>query len=603
MKIVRWLLVAAALSSLMAILAWLYVKTQAVNLDRRNEIVLHLRELKALDAQWNVDTLKSRMGINKNYDPITDPLVSLRAIEADLETETQTWLGNASLGTLDKLKKAFAEKTDLTDQFKSQNAILRNSLRYLPTGTESLKTMIGELESENATGSETLAFLKTQVSDMLTDVLKFNLIPDAGIAERLVQSLAVLEKLQPEYPAALAEPMTILLNHARVVIRQRSAEDELLKALAEVPTVAAIDNLGNEFEQGFQSALNESQQYRSYLFVYSILLLVLLAYAGWRLTRSYKLIAAINKDLKISNETLEQRVEERTAELSKALYSLQESEAHLIQAEKMASLGQMIAGVAHEINTPLAYVRSGFETVGQHLSELVSEVIAESEKLVKLVGLEKPPIAQLQAQYLKTRQLQQQFSENQVLEELDNLVKDGVHGVDQISELVVNLKNFSRLDRGKVVQFDLHEGLKSTLVIAKHLLKDKTVKQHFRNIPPVTCAPSQINQVFLNLISNAAQATPQQGGVIYLLTGMHPSGKVKIEVVDNGSGIPEDVLPRIFDPFFTTKEIGKGTGLGLSIVYKIIQEHGGTIEVDSKVGKGTKFTVLLPVDTELALAA
>jgi two-component system, NtrC family, sensor kinase len=160
---------------------------------------------------------------------------------------------------------------------------------------------------------------------------------------------------------------------------------------------------------------------------------------------------------------------------------------------------------------------------------------------------------------------------------------------------VINLKNFSRLDRSKTASFDLNEGLESTLLLARHELKGHNVKTHFGDIPPITCSPSQINQVFLNLINNAAQAIEGSRGVVTITTRRTDAAHIAVEVHDNGKGIPAEVLPRIFDPFFTTKEVGKGTGLGLSIVYKIVKQHGGTINVDSNVGVGTRFTVVLPL--------
>jgi two-component system NtrC family sensor kinase len=147
-----------------------------------------------------------------------------------------------------------------------------------------------------------------------------------------------------------------------------------------------------------------------------------------------------------------------------------------------------------------------------------------------------------------------------------------------------------------VSRFDLNEGLESTLVIARNLVKHKTVTRRFAAIPLIECSPSQINQVFLNLITNAAQATrDDQTGEITISTAIAPGGQIRVDVADNGHGISENVIAKIFDPFFTTKDVGKGTGLGLSIAYKIVQEHGGRIEVKSKVGEGTVFSVFLPV--------
>jgi signal transduction histidine kinase len=210
---------------------------------------------------------------------------------------------------------------------------------------------------------------------------------------------------------------------------------------------------------------------------------------------------------------------------------------------------------------------------------------------------------QIGEQFARVAQIAAELKRHNALEDVKAMLKDGGFGIAQITEIVTNLRNFSRLDRSKVARVDLREGIETTLQIARHALQGKTIKKAFGPVPPVTCMPSQINQVFMNLIVNAAQATPEEGGVIFIRTAAKDRDHVLVEIADNGKGIPADVLPRIFDPFFTTKEVGKGTGLGLSIVYKIIQQHGGTINVTSKVGVGTRFTVVLPVAGEAAAAA
>jgi signal transduction histidine kinase len=207
---------------------------------------------------------------------------------------------------------------------------------------------------------------------------------------------------------------------------------------------------------------------------------------------------------------------------------------------------------------------------------------------------------QLSTQFALVSQQLAKLKQQGVLEELSTLVKDGIYGTGQMAEIVGNLKDFSRLDRSKVTSFNLNDGLDSTLLLAKHLLKSVVVDKQFGQIPAVTCSPSQVNQVFLNLITNAAQAlegTPGTPGVLgkITLTTRATDDGVTVEVADNGKGIPPEVLPKIFDPFFSTKEIGKGTGLGLSISYKIVQQHGGRIDVESVPGTGTRFSVTLPL--------
>jgi two-component system NtrC family sensor kinase len=181
----------------------------------------------------------------------------------------------------------------------------------------------------------------------------------------------------------------------------------------------------------------------------------------------------------------------------------------------------------------------------------------------------------------------------QTCRDVDEILGDTIHGVSEISDLVVNLKNFSRLDQAKITEVSLNECLDSALVVGKNALKYKaTILKEYGEIPRVPCSPSQINQVFLNLLTNAVQAIEGSGRI--LLKTWFDDDLVYVSVQDTGQGIPKENLRRIFDPFFTTKEIGQGTGLGLSICYQIVRQHGGDIRVASEVGRGTRFVVSLP---------
>ncbi len=362
----------------------------------------------------------------------------------------------------------------------------------------------------------------------------------------------------------------------KAVLMQKVAAGEPLFDVAWLaPTGPRLDALSRMLDRATAQAVLQADLYRTWLLYYSAFLLTVLA---WLVLELYK-----------ANTGLERRVAERTRELSEALHKLKESEAMLVQSEKMSSLGQMVAGLAHEVNTPLAYVKASLESVRARVGE-AGRIAGETERLLSLLTAEPADETALAEQFATVRALAQEKR----FEALESQLKDGLYGIGRIAELVANLKDFSRLDRSKVAQYDLHEGIESTLRIAQHQIGKRAVKKSFGEIPPVSCSPSQINQVLLNLLSNAAQATPESGGQIGVRTGMRDAAHVSIDVADNGHGIPPEVLPRIFDPFFTTKEVGKGTGLGLSICYKIAESHGGRLEVQSKPGN-TRFTLIIPV--------
>ena len=258
---------------------------------------------------------------------------------------------------------------------------------------------------------------------------------------------------------------------------------------------------------------------------------------------------------------------------------LDETTKRLVQSEKLASLGELAAGVAHEINNPVGYVSSNLTTLQKYL--------AVYEKV-----LDAPEADSAEMAVLK-KKLNYAF----IRDDLQNLVKETQEGVGRVKAIIQDLKDYARTNVAThFVASDIQVGLKSTLNIARIQLKNRAdVRLELGKLPLVECAPAQIDQVFLNLIVNAAQAMPEgKMGLIDIRTDSNDK-LVWIEVKDNGPGIPPDVLKKIFDPFFTTKDPGTGTGLGLSVSQNIIQQHGGTLTVDSTVGVGTTFKITLPI--------
>lgn len=581
--------------ALIGVLIALYAKSSGIDVEQKNRVEAALRQMKQVDAEWNVDVLKSRMGINTNYDPLVSPLPVLARLRAHLAAEMKGISGTDIASTLDTLDDAIDRKTNLIERFKSENAILRNSLRYAPTAIAELDSRIEAAHRSSPAAAERLHGLADRAGATLTRLLRYNLFPDDRQAAALAADLAELGALAPGADEAVAGSVANFIHHARVVLAQRALEDDVLGKILAVPIGIDVDRLTAAFNRDFTATLEQSNRYRHLLLAYASLLLALLVYAGYRLVRSVRVIARVNRELNEANESLEQRVRERTDELSRALDDLKESESQLVQNEKMASLGQMVAGVAHEINTPLAYVRSSIETVQSHFEGFLRSFVGAMTRLVDLMRAPESSEAEIAGQFEAAVAIRERLEEFAVTDEIAGLLRDGVHGVDEIRDIVVNLKDFSRRDRSHLARCTVEECLASTLQIARPVLAKRSVRRLFSQTSPIHCAPSQINQIFLNLITNAVQATGDEG-VITIVTRMADPGQVVVEVMDDGTGIPPEVLPKIFDPFFTTKAIGKGTGLGLSIVYKIVEQHGGSIRVHSRPGFGTKFTVTFPVD-------
>ncbi len=322
-----------------------------------------------------------------------------------------------------------------------------------------------------------------------------------------------------------------------------------------------------------------------------------LVYVGHLMAWTYVAERERRQMLEEMNRSLEEKVAERTEALSAAHRELSErhqqleeayqelakTEEQLIQSEKMASLGLLVAGVAHELNNPISFVHNNLEFIEEYVERLTR--IIEAYEVVDISN---------SSASRRLEELKKQVKLDVTLNTLDELITSCKQGTERVKKIVMDLRTFSRTDDIGPMPVDLHQGIDSTLYLLEREYQDRiTVHREYGDLPKVECYPGQVNQVFMNLLQNAAQAITGKGEVWIKTT---TEGEwVTVTIRDNGSGIPERELPRIFDPFFTTKPVGQGTGLGLSITYGIIQKHGGHIRVKSELNAGAEFTVELPV--------
>ncbi len=584
------------------LLAALLLMSGSPNQSAQRGIDIEMRYLKDLDvllettveATWNgkSDTKTTLYELADRYEFI---IQRLGEDVAQVHAPTTT-LGSMRQGLSNWFSGFSRGSAPTQDQALSQYALLR-------TQSEQLVTSLRDFGAKQSHLIDSLAALKATSREMVSAIRSRGNNQFADLLFRAEQS--VMERLQGRDREGLSTVAALVSGVRTPGYRMTESDINSLNSFANaaehagqwrlgmvdhfesmaIPEfvatrIALQENLASAYVQGLFT-VNDA---RVLLNVYTVMLLLVLGYFGFRLTRSHK-------ELNKSHDELETRVQERTKDLETAMGDLTESQVQLVQAEKMSSLGQLVAGVMHEINTPLLYVLNN--------TSLTAEAITEMETYLEATL----PMVRAESEIDRQRALKHLQEKRHLLDadiisenatEITELSNDSVEGLNQISELVQSLKDFSRLDRAAEDRFNVVDGLEKTLVITRNLWKyGIEVERDFQDVPDIFCAPSRLNQVFINLVTNAVQAMDGKGT---LSIGTSARGDwVEVTVQDTGCGIPEENLTKIMDPFFTTKPVGKGTGLGLSIVHQIIEEHEGQLLVDSKAGIGTRFTLGFPV--------
>jgi signal transduction histidine kinase len=576
---------AAAALALLGLLVFLFVKTDASHYRDEAAALALLRELKDVDTRWDVDAVRMTDALSGAAVTVADRAPIIARILHELGQPGP----REALGTrYEPIRAGVIEKQEA---FRALQQAHGETLKAIEAAGQALAGLVAEAPAARAREPHLAEATGTLAAhaERIRALLRTADIESPETLERAIEvPLATLAPIARAADPRLAQMAARAEAGAREFLRARAAEARVWRKFAFLTVGPRMERTAQEFLRAIANSLEERNRWRAYLVAYAAALLIGLGYLASRLV-------AADAALRAANQDLERRVAERTAELTRTLRQLKESEAQLVQTEKMSSLGQLVAGVAHEINTPLAYVKSNVTSLRERVPQL-REVVRGTGALLGLLRKEAPSPEELERAFADLSMHLERLYEQKVLDDLDALTHDGLHGIEQISELVGNLRSFSRLDRSRIASFNVNDSVNAAFLIARPMLRKVDVDKRLGEIPAITCSPSQVNQVVLNLVTNSVQAVDKPRGHITATTRREGDDAVAIEITDNGRGIPPESLTRIFDPFFTTKAPGSGTGLGLSIAYKIVAQHGGRIDVRSRPGEGSTFTVVLPID-------
>lgn len=578
-------LAALAAALLVGVLALLIVESRAV---KEEYYVAHAERVRAIEtskddlaaiAQGSQGAFKEGRSIPATIDLAFDRLGENNTLlQAAYETSRQDDL-QQQLESYDAAMRRFVGDGRV---FAARQNALADALRSLqdesPAAVKDLRRFNLRIQSQNA-------------FSLAIDIIEFasgqSRSDPADLSTR-VEALRADSAVEAQAPGRLDG----FVSAASAVITEHSAAETALERISRSGIAGELWALSDAIQSENRRIVDRAERARLLLAVCAVLLLAGTGYVVVRLQSSYRDLNHSNAELAKINNTLEDRVRARTEQLTDAFDELKESQVQLVQAEKMSSLGELVAGISHEINTPLWYLINN-STVVQERLEALSDFCDIAESMIGAVR-SKTEVKEAVSRGLVDMHKMIEDGMKDDLDEARDLTQDSIDGLEELTELAQSLKDFSRLDRSRHGEFNVNEGLDKTLLILKNKLKNKvTVHKHYGDVPVIHCSPSQINQVFLNLITNASDAIAESGEI--LVKTWQDASSVCIGISDTGCGIPDDVMAKVRDPFFTTKEVGKGTGLGLSIVDRIVSSHGGELRVESEAGKGTAVTIVLPI--------
>jgi two-component system NtrC family sensor kinase len=581
--------------ALASILAFLYVRTQGHDASSYFEKVAVLRELKQLDARWELNVLKSKMGIDTNYDALVDPLVDLDQLREKLQTyiATRGQIGATTLtGLSEDFHRAIEEKTRLIEHFKSHNSVLRNSLTFLPTAADDIEKAMRQAVGDNSARSQ----FSADVSQVLLDSMVFSQAPSDDRATDIQLELEHMGAGNRHLPASVRETMDIFASHVRTILREQPEVNKLLNSIAAVPTAARIDAIDNVLASEQRDAVVQAQQNRKYLLIFAAALAGLFLYAAISLIRSHAVINRVNKELQGSNATLEDRVQERTRELH-------EAQSELVTTARQAGMAEIANNVLHNVGNVLNSVNVSADLIGGRMRDSKAQGLARAVQLINEHATDLPDFLTRDERgkalpgYLNKLVAALAEEKQSITDELGSLTR----GIGHIKAIVATQQSYSGAT-SFIEPVQIKDLMDDALSInaASMTRHQITVIKEFAHVPLLLLDKHLVLQILTNLIGNAKHAmngvSDRSHQITLRVNIAEPPDepRLTIRVEDNGEGIGPENLARLFAHGFTTRK--NGHGFGLHSCALAAKEMNGTMTAHSEgPGKGAAFTLALPV--------